>query len=253
MNLPLRPTVPAPGHRTTARTAAVIAATVTLTLVATACSSGGGHGAGHAEGGSATASTAPSASPSSSLTADIDHNDADVAFADGMIVHHRGAVEMAALAADRAGSDAVRGLAARISAAQQPEIDRMTGWLQTWSIPGADPASSSTTATAHDMSGHSMSGDTGTAATASPDSASVEHTAMGMMSAGEMATLTAARGADFDRIFLEMMIVHHEGAVDMSRTQLSAGRNPQALALAQDIIDNQTAEIAEMQGLLAAG
>lgn len=241
MNLSLRSTVPAPSARTPIRTAALVAATLTLTLVASACSSGTEHGAGHAEGGSTT-TTAP---PVSSVAAAVDHNDADIAFADGMIVHHRGAIEMSALAADRAGSDAVRGLATRISAAQQPEIDQMTGWLQTWSAPGVDTASSSATAAAHDMSGHDMSG--------TPGASDVDHAAMGMMSAADMATLTAASGADFDRQFLEMMIVHHQGAVDMSRTELTAGRNPAALALAQDIIDSQTAEIAEMQGLLAAG
>ena len=72
----------------------------------------------------------------------------------------------------------------------------------------------------------------------------------GMMSDAQMQELTAATGADFDRLFLELMIVHHQGAIEMADTQIAEGSNPAALALAESIKTSQTAEIAEMQQLL---
>ena len=73
----------------------------------------------------------------------------------------------------------------------------------------------------------------------------------GMMSPEQMADMEATEGADFDRMFLEMMIEHHEGAVTMAETQLDEGENPTALELAQTIIDAQQVEIDLMQDLLA--
>lgn len=153
------------------------------------------------------------------------HNDADVAFAQGMIPHHRQAVEMAQMAAARAESDAVLDLAARIEAAQAPEIEELTGWLESWGeqVPtGSDMG----------MPGHGDSG-------------------MGMMSPDDMNALEGAMGADFDQMFLEMMIVHHEGAIEMAETQIADGEYPDAIALAQRIVDAQQGEIDEMNSILA--
>ena len=72
----------------------------------------------------------------------------------------------------------------------------------------------------------------------------------GMMSDAQMQELTDATGADFDRLFLELMIVHHQGAIEMADTEIAEGSNPAALALAESIKTSQTAEIAEMQQLL---
>ena len=72
----------------------------------------------------------------------------------------------------------------------------------------------------------------------------------GMMSDAQMQELNAATGADFDRLFLQLMIVHHEGAIEMSDTEIAQGSNLAALALAESIKTSQTAEIAEMQQLL---
>lgn len=156
-----------------------------------------------------------------------EYNDADVTFAQEMIPHHRQAIEMAALAGDRAGDAEVRRLAADIEAAQQPEIATMTGWLESWGeeVPedGMDHA---------DM-GHGS-----------------EDAMGGMMSAEEMAELEQARGAEFDRLFLQMMVAHHEGALEMARTEQAEGENPDALKLAEKIEADQQAEIAEMQQLL---
>lgn len=157
------------------------------------------------------------------------HNDADVTFAQEMIPHHRQAVEMAALAEDRAEDPAVRGLAEDIEAAQAPEIATMNQWLEAW---GEDVPTDSMD---HSDMGHGSS-------EAMP----------GMMSGEEMAELEQAEGAAFDRLFLELMVEHHEGALEMARTQQAEGENPDALALAERIEADQEAEIAEMQRLLEA-
>ncbi len=74
----------------------------------------------------------------------------------------------------------------------------------------------------------------------------------GMMTPEQMSDLEAAEGAEFDRMFLEMMVEHHEGAVEMANTQLDDGENPDARELAQEVIDAQESEIDRMQDLLAA-
>lgn len=161
---------------------------------------------------------------------DANFNDADVTFAQGMIVHHQQAVEMAMLAEDRATSPEVRELAAAIEEAQDPEIETMTGWLNAWGadIPEGDMG---------DMGGMDH-GDM------SDDDMS------GMMGADEMRELEAAEGSMFDQMFLMMMIEHHEGAVEAAQTEQAEGENPDALALAEKIEADQTAEIEAMQDLL---
>lgn len=72
----------------------------------------------------------------------------------------------------------------------------------------------------------------------------------GMMSEEDMAALDAAEGTEASRLYLEQMIRHHEGAVDMARDEVNDGQNPEAVALAEDIIDAQESEIAEMEQLL---
>ncbi|WP_224393089.1 DUF305 domain-containing protein [Pseudonocardia sp. ICBG1293] len=183
----------------TRTTTALAAAALTAALVLTGCAGGG--------------PSTPPAVPSSS---------ADVAFAQGMIPHHEQAVAMARLADGRAGAR-VRDLAARIEAAQGPEIGRLQGFLADW---GAAPA-------ADHHGGHG-------------DMAGMA----GMMSDEQMAALGRASGAAFDRSFLQMMIAHHEGAVTMARAELDAGADPRARELAQRIVDAQQAEIAEMRTLL---
>lgn len=155
------------------------------------------------------------------------HNDADVTFAQQMIPHHRQAVEMAALAGERATAPQVRDLAADIEAAQEPEIETMTGWLEAWGEEVPDPA----------MDDEGM-GD----GTSDPMA--------GMMSDEDLADLEQAEGAEFDRMFLEMMVEHHAEAVEMARTEQAEGENPDALALAEKIEADQRAEIATMQRLL---
>ena len=151
-----------------------------------------------------------------------EHNDQDVAFAQGMIPHHQQAIDMADMAAEKASSAEVKGLASRIQAAQDPEIQQLTDMLEKWGAP-TEPS----------MPGTHHGGMSGE----------------GMMTDEEMQQLEAASGAEFDRMWVQMMIKHHQGAVDMAKTELEQGGDAEAKDLAQKIIDAQEAEIEEMQAL----
>lgn len=144
--------------------------------------------------------------------------DSDVMFLQMMIPHHEQAVEMSKLASTRGASPAVQKLADAIAAAQGPEIEQMRTWLEE---SGAGTA----------MGGHAMHMD-------------------GVLSDEQMAELSNTKGADFDRLYLEGTIGHHEGAITMARDTIDNGENPTVIALAQKIIDAQTAEIAQMKQML---
>ena len=164
-------------------------------------------------------STTATSSPSDEMA---DFNGADVTFATDMIPHHRQAVQMAKLAETRAKRLEVRNLATQIMAAQDPEIETMSGWLTSWGKPVPD-----------EMDGMEMSS-----------------SMPGMMSQDDMSSLEDMSGADFDPMFLTMMIEHHQGAIEMARTEQSDGRFPDAVALAKRIETAQTDEIATMRSLL---
>jgi uncharacterized protein (DUF305 family) len=195
-----------------ARTAAVTAA---LSALLAGCSS-------------ATESPAPEEGPASTEATqpgEAEHNDADTTFAQMMIIHHEGAIEMAELAMTSASTGEVRALGERIAAAQGPEIDTMSGWLDAWEEDQPDEA---------DMTG-------------------MGHTGMemdGMDQEAVMAELSGLTGPAVDRRFLELMIEHHRGAITMAEVQRAEGMNPDAIQLAGAIIDAQTAEITEMDNLL---
>ena len=173
-------------------------------------------------------------SNSSRDTSTAQFNDADVEFAQGMIPHHQQAVEMSRMAETHADSPEVKKLASDIEAAQGPEIDTMTQWL---GDRGKDVPS--------DSSGGDMgSMDMG-------DGSHMDTGDMpGMMSDDDMHELDQAHGGDWDRMFLTLMIRHHEGAIEMARTEQADGENPDAVALAKKIEDAQTAEIATMKDML---
>jgi uncharacterized protein (DUF305 family) len=146
---------------------------------------------------------------------------ADQMFVVMMIPHHEQAVEMSDVVLAKEGLDPrVAELAERIKAAQGPEIELMEGWLDDWGIPHDS-----------DASGGMDHGD-------------------GMMSEADMTALREADGSEASSLFLEQMIVHHEGAVEMAQAALADGQNPDVAALAKRVIEDQTAEIAEMQELL---
>ena len=157
---------------------------------------------------------------SSSSAPAADANEADVTFASMMIEHHTQAVEMSdTLLSKDAIDERVVELAEQIKAAQQPEIEQMEGWLEDW---GSDTS---------DMTG-------------------MDH-GNGMMSDDDMQALDDATGAEAARLFLEQMIEHHRGAIEMAQEEVDNGQNSDAVALAQTIIDTQTTEIATMEGILA--
>jgi uncharacterized protein (DUF305 family) len=176
---------------------------------------------GAALGGCGTnATTSPSSSATSSPPAVQVHNQADITFA------------MSKMATQRAVSPQVKDLAVRIQAEQQPEIDQLSGFLRAWNAPVP-----STNGPMGGMGQGDMMGQM--------------HGAMpGMMSGGQMQQFGQASGGAFDRMFLQMMISHHQGAITMAKTELSDGQNPGARQLAQRIIDAQQREITEMQNLL---
>ncbi|ANW66837.1 DUF305 domain-containing protein [Mycolicibacterium tokaiense] len=147
-------------------------------------------------------------------------NDADVTFASMMVPHHEQAVELSALVPDRSTNPELTALAQQIQAAQEPEINTMNAFLVQWNQ-GADQ-----------HAGHDMS--------------SME----GMVDAATMTRLESLQGAEFDTLWLQSMIAHHEGAIAMAKTELADGTNPDAKALAQHIIDGQQAEIDQMKTML---
>lgn len=154
-----------------------------------------------------------------------DHGEADVRFAQQMVPHHAQAVEMADQALDTSRDPDVRRLAEEIRAAQDPEIETMTGWLEEW---GEDVP---------DTSGGSgaMSGMDGME---------------GMMSEAEMEQLDTTDGVAFDRLWLRLMVEHHRGAVEMARAEQADGRYDAAVDLAEEVERTQRAEIDEMEQLL---
>ena len=166
-----------------------------------------------------TINITPSDSSSDGMMGDSsgDFSMVDLGFAQMMIPHHEQAVEMSGLALEISTDPEILALATQIRDAQAPEIEQMQGWLD-----------SSTGMMDHDMG-----------------------TMGGMLSDAEIATLAASTGVEFDRLFLEGMIGHHEGAIQMAQTILDS-RNPEVKALGEAIVSSQTAEIARMRDLLAA-
>ena len=171
-------------------------------------------------GVTACGSDSPGTSPSTSAAAAF--NDADATFASQMIPHHQQAVEMADLALRKATTAEVKNLATAIKAAQDPEIKQLSGWLAAWGRPVPTPG---------EHSGHSMAG---------------------MMGADELAELSKASGSRFDRMWMQMMIEHHQGAVAMAKTEQTTGKDPAAIALAKKIDTAQTSEITTMRRLLGS-
>jgi uncharacterized protein (DUF305 family) len=171
-----------------------------------------------------------------------DHNDADVAFASGMIQHHAQALSMVDLTMGRELDPKVQKLTEEIRAAQAPEIETMADWLDEWDEP--IPATVRDHVNSEDQGGHDM-GDKG----GGSDDTGMDMP--GMMSEEAMAGLEGASGAEFQDMWLSMMIEHHEGAVEMAQTEQADGKYQPAIDLAKDIETSQTAEIATMQGLLS--
>jgi len=186
-------------------------------MVLSACSDGGNVGDDSRNASSTTAARVEPATSTTMQSVDAAGNAADIAFAQGMIVHHRQAVELSAIALDpaRNSSDQVRELAAQITAAQEPEIKQMQAMLATWGAPEEMDMSQP-----HDMS-------------------SME----GMADDDEIASLKTLSGIPFDDAWGRLMKAHHVGAVASATKVIDTGDDPQLEALAKDIVTAQTAEI----------
>lgn len=150
----------------------------------------------------------------------------DSAFMAGMIGHHAQAIVMANLAPDRASSEQVRILAARVIVSQRDEIAAMQSWLAQHGLPLPD--------TSHQHPGHG------------------EGLMPGMLSPAQLGELEAARCAEFDRLFVTLMIQHHQGALTMvDELFRSPGtHDPFVFRVAADVHADQTAEIERMARLL---
>lgn len=208
------------------RVLALSAVTLSAALVLAACGSDGGDD-GTDTGNQPTPPAASSAAPQSAAG----FNDTDVMFAQMMIPHHEQAVEMAKVVLAKSANAEVKKIATAIEAAQAPEITRMNGWLAAWGKPTAMPSTGGTGG----MSG--MDHGTGTD---------------GMMSDADMQKFRAATGAELDSQFLQMMIVHHNGAITMAEDELAKGVNTDARKLAEAVKTSQSAEVQQMQKLLGS-
>ncbi len=201
----------------------------------------------------ALAQTAPIVQPgapgqdSRTLTADqatelakATYTVADVRFMQGMIVHHQQAVDMSQLVADRTNNEDVVTISGRILSSQADEIEFMNEWLMTRNEKTV-------------MVG--MSDHAGHAGMDHSNHAMVDHSQMaGMASPEQMAALAAAQGTEFDRLFLTLMIAHHEGAIDMVEELLDSGgsaADPILFRFIGDIESDQTSEIDRMNEMLA--
>jgi uncharacterized protein (DUF305 family) len=156
------------------------------------------------------ARSAPATSPQQQ------HNKADVVFLQNMVLHHTQAITMSQIARNQASAAQVKDLAARIETEQSPQIQQMNSLLSEWGIPA--PATPGGTGTTNAVGHGQLPG--------------------------------TVSGAGFDRAFLEMMIVHHQDAVNISQIELAQASNPATRNLAQQIISVDQAQINEMQTLL---
>jgi uncharacterized protein (DUF305 family) len=148
----------------------------------------------------------------------------DVMFAQSMIPHHEQALELAALVPDRSTDPAVIALAARIAAEQQPEISGMKALLLQWAVDPNEAAHGSGHA------GMAMAG---------------------MVDDATMAKLGTLTGAEFDALWLQSMINHHRGAIEMARVEIANGRNADMITMARNIASAQQAEVDQMTPMLA--
>ena len=144
----------------------------------------------------------------------------DIMFAQGMIPHHQQAIDISNLALKNGANPEIKALAKSISLAQRKEIAQMKYWIT---------SSKSSMSMGHDM-GHDMGMN-------------------GMLSKKQVKDLAKLKGSKFDKSFLESMIAHHKGAIDMV-SMLSGSKNTEAKKLAKEIVSTQSDEITNMTNLL---
>ncbi|MER7408253.1 DUF305 domain-containing protein [Streptomyces sp. NPDC000070] len=217
-------------NRRLSRRLAVAGAITAGGLLLAACGGNDMEGMDHGSGSSASASASPTRATGENPAPGA-VNDTDVMFAQMMIPHHEQALEMSKLADGRASDAEIKTLAEEIEKAQDPEIQTMKSWLKAWGKP--------------ESAGESMPGmDHG--------SGGMDHGSgmSGMMSDEDMKKLEAAKGTEFDRMFAQMMIEHHKGAITMAEDEQKKGRNATAKKLAADVVKTQSAEVEKFEKIL---
>jgi len=186
---------------------------VLCALLPTAACGGGDENAEH-----------PSTTTTSTDEQGPPHNSADVTFAQGMIPHHQQALALAALVPDRSTNPAVVRIAAGIAAQQEPEMTAMRAMMIQWQV---DPAG-----------------------TAHHDSSSGSGNQQGMVDDATMAKLKTLKGTQFDTLWLQSMISHHQGAVAMAKVEIADGESQDMKVMANNIVITQEAEIGELKQIL---
>ncbi len=175
------------------------------------------------------------------VLSDTEHSDQDVAFATDMIQHHAQALSMVDLTLERPLDPEVAALAEQVRDAQAPEIELMSDWLVDWDedVPAT-------------MRDHSNAGHGDHSAAEAMEGMGQDGTSdmPGMLTADQLAELEDAGDAEFEDLWLELMIAHHEGAVQMAEQQAAEGTYRPAVELAEDVVASQTAEIEQMRELL---
>ena len=151
------------------------------------------------------------------------HDADDIQFAQLMIPHHQQAVELAAMVPDRSTNPDVIALAAKVASEQQPEISTMKALLLQWNV---------------NLESHE-SGHAGMAM-------------QGMVDDATMVKLDSLKGGDFDTLWLQAMISHHQGAIEMAKTEIADGTNADLISLAKNIVTAQQAEVDQMRRILGA-
>ena len=168
------------------------------------------------------------------------HNGADVAFAAEMVPHHQQGLRMVAMATAHALPPAFAELTDRITVAQSAEVGRMQGWLTSWDEEASygpdrmmDDGTMMRRSTAGTMRG-------------------LMRTRMGPWALGDsdLDRLAGSWPGDFEQHWLQLMITHHQGAISMARHEIVEGEYPPAVALAEDIVTTQQAEVEQMREML---
>jgi uncharacterized protein (DUF305 family) len=170
----------------------------------------------------------------------------DAGFARDMQVHHAQAVQMSTLVRDATDDEEVRTLALDVLLTQQQQIGQMHGWLTAWDLPqtSSDPTMAWMDGDgAAGMEGHPMDG--------APASAGRAEAMMGMASGAQLQDLAQAEGPEAARLYLQLMVPHHQAAVTMAEAAAVEAQTPEVRRLAQSIVDSQQAEIAVLEQMLA--
>ena len=200
-------------HRNPAlRRISLAAAAASAVVLLSACGSqatGAGSTGAASQSGEVAATNAPLPNESASF------NDADVAFAQMMIPDHEMTAKMGELAQKKAASKELKSLAVDLQQGESEAVDKLGGLLQDWGKP-----------TSGDMAGMDMPG---------------------AMTDKDMGMLESMNGMEFDMMFAEMMIKHHEGSLKMARDEQAKGANPDAKAMAADMLERQQAQVDKLR------